>query len=395
MATVLSVLAPVLSSSGLALDLVIMRRNYGLGPAKIVQHVAEITAGLRMGKMDYEPGKSGEPDQVAYVQIVRVGDFETFGNTRSNETIGISEVSENNPQLTLTSNSSPAYFIVGYGANRRSERPEGYSEKPRSPRYRRVAGLFEEQAGLAPFTYAYLQIKDAGRLNDATNILNSILPDSIDLTDDIDSQKRPLFKWKDIKLPLNALSDGYRTFISWVWDLLLQISAVIPRNEASLTNLLGVVIVDEIDLFLHPEWQRLVIQQVATAFPNLQFMFSSHSPLVAGTLEPANIYVLDGGKVEQYQENIYGLTANQVLTSSYFGLTSTRAPGTGTLADLANRMNAGSATETLPGGRETASPLITPETREIFREIARRQRGSESKRVKSPAAGDKAKKSAR
>ena len=93
------------------------------------------------------------------------------------------------------------------------------------------------------------------------------------------------------------------------------------------------VVVDEIDLFLHPEWQRRVVAQVSEAFPRLQFLLSTHSPLVAGTLEAKNIYVLDtqdgNAVVEQYQENIYGLTANQVLTSSYFGLHSTRAPGAG------------------------------------------------------------------
>ena len=77
----------------------------------------------------------------------------------------------------------------------------------------------------------------------------------------------------------------------------------------------GVCIVDEIDLFLHPEWQRVVIEQVAKAFPKMQFLFSTHSPLVAGTLEPENIFVMeqesDGtATVKQYTENIYGLTAN-------------------------------------------------------------------------------------
>jgi hypothetical protein len=108
-------------------------------------------------------------------------------------------------------------------------------------------------------------------------------------------------------------------------------------SRLDLRQIPGIVIVDEIDLFLHPEWQRRVIEQVATTFPHLQFCFSSHSPLVAGTLEPENIFVLDAHKIEQYREDIYGLTPNQILTSSYFGLRSTRAPRTGTLGDFARR----------------------------------------------------------
>lgn len=244
----------------------------------------------------------------------------------------------------LYRNDSPAFFIVGYGANRRTERPEGYSESNRSPRYQRVASLFEDHVGMVPFTYAALRLSVTGYWVEAKDLLNSLLPDEIQLTDRVDSQKRPLFDRLGILLPFPALSDGFRAFVGWVWDMLYQIALVQPSNQSkrSLIEQTGVVIVDEIDLFLHPEWQRCVIEQVATTFPNLQFLFSSHSPLVAGTLEPKNIFVLEtddegAAVVKQYEENIYGLTANQVLTSSYFGLASTRAPGTGTLSDMAAR----------------------------------------------------------
>ena len=91
----------------------------------------------------------------------------------------------------------------------------------------------------------------------------------------------------------------------------------------------GIVLVDEIDLHLHPEWQRTVIPGLSEILPNLQFVVTSHSPIVAGTLESRNIYVMEDdptGTVEakKYDERIHGLTAEQILESSYFGLTSTR-----------------------------------------------------------------------
>ena len=56
------------------------------------------------------------------------------------------------PWERIYENGTPAFFMVGYGAGRRTERPEGYSEQSRSPRYQRVASLFEDQVGFVPFT---------------------------------------------------------------------------------------------------------------------------------------------------------------------------------------------------------------------------------------------------
>ena len=51
--------------------------------------------------------------------------------------------------------------------------------------------------------------------------------------------------------------------------------------------------VDEVDLHLHPAWQRQVVPTISRALPNLQFVLSTHSPIVAGTLSPKNIFVLE------------------------------------------------------------------------------------------------------
>lgn len=343
-AAVLGALAPIIPSSGLTADYFVRRPPEISGTLQAPNSVqASIDASVLLSGIDagvqFAPGVgyAGAPlseidlgvrSTVGRCEIYLNGDFESIG--------AVYNSTDPATWQNIFTNNSPAFFLAAYGANRRSERPEGYSEKSRLPRYQRVAGVFEEQVGLAPFTYARFQLKEAGWFDDARGLLNILVPEGIELTDQTDSQNRPLFDWHGTLLPFSALSDGYRTFIAWVWDLLYQMSSVFPYDGSrNLTDLAGVVIVDEIDLFLHPEWQRLVVGQIAEAFPNLQFMFSSHSPLVAGGLEPANIYVLEPDGVHQYSEQIYGLTPSQVLTSSYFGLSSTRAPGTGTLSDLA------------------------------------------------------------
>lgn len=93
----------------------------------------------------------------------------------------------------------------------------------------------------------------------------------------------------------------------------------------------GVVLVDEVDLHIHPDWQRELIPTLAATLPRLQFIFTTHSPLVVGTLERANIYHLersprDRPVISRPSEEVYGLTADQILRSDVFGLDSTRAP---------------------------------------------------------------------
>ena len=339
-ALALSVLAPVIRDSGFNADYSVHRKSGENGSSSPVNGLklesAEVKAFLELHEADSEvtPHGSGSreiaPGVIGQVIIQRKGDRDSI----------VSAAHTNAPRWDrIFYNDTPAFFLVGYGSGRRTERPEGYSESSRAPRYQRVATLFEEHVGLVPFNYGYLQLKDRGHLEEARNLLNALLSEGVFLTDRVDGQNQLLFESKGVLLPFSALSDGYRAFGGWVWDLLLQMSRVMQASglEQKFADIRGVVIIDEIDLFLHPEWQRTVIEQVAGTFPLLQFFFSSHSPLVAGTLHPENIFVLEDGKVSQYQESIYGLTANQVLTSSYFGLRSTRAPLTGTLNGKAKR----------------------------------------------------------
>jgi len=88
---------------------------------------------------------------------------------------------------------SPGFFVVGYAASRRLERPEGVSEITRSPRYQRVAGLFEDYVGLLPFEYGTWSCKVADFLTAARTLLNHLLPDGVKLTANVDSSNHPLF----------------------------------------------------------------------------------------------------------------------------------------------------------------------------------------------------------
>ena len=127
------------------------------------------------------------------------------------------------------------------------------------------------------------------------------------------------------------MSDGYRAFLGWLGDLLFHVCETCPSGKKLKENK-GIVMVDEIDLHLHPKWQMTVLQTLAKELPNIQFIVTSHSPLVVGSLEWMNIIVMKPGTkqsstAKRIEWAVHGLDADQVLLTDFFGMDSTRAPG--------------------------------------------------------------------
>lgn len=219
------------------------------------------------------------------------------------------------------------FIMLGYGATRRTEYLENLDtqrSKRRHPRYQRVAGLFEDYITLYPLAAWYPTLESKPRQKDVREMLNGLLPSGTEFTGEF-KDADSLFTHNGVRLPFGALSDGFRSYIGLVADMLYHLNYVCPK-KSKLTDLSGVVMIDDIDVHLHPKWQREVVPNLAKTFPKLQFIITSHSPLVAGTLHAANIRVVEDNQIHEYTERIHGLSADQILLSSYFGLDSTRAP---------------------------------------------------------------------
>ena len=225
--------------------------------------------------------------------------------------------------------SPKAFFILGYGATRRVESIDhmnSQTSKRRGLRYHRVAGLFEEYINLFPMGAWIPELKKSSkaRYDEVDSLLSRVLPDDTTFLGRFE-ENEPLFKHRGLTLPFGALSDGYRSFIGLVADILYHLKNACPKSHG-LADLAGCVIIDDVDLNLHPSWQRIVVTTLATAFPRLQFILTSHSPIVAGTLHAMNVRVVEDKSVMQLTESIHGLSPDQILISSYFNLSSTRSP---------------------------------------------------------------------
>jgi predicted ATP-binding protein involved in virulence len=113
--------------------------------------------------------------------------------------------------------------------------------------------------------------------------------------------------------PLNVtqLSQGEKSIMALVGDIARRLAIMNPSRTDPLKGN-GIVLIDEVDLHLHPKWQRRLIHQFTETFPNCQFILTTHSPLVISDTKDVLCYVLDDGELEE-QNELYGLDANQVL----------------------------------------------------------------------------------
>lgn len=132
---------------------------------------------------------------------------------------------------------------------------------------------------------------------------------------------------------IEQMSDGYKIIIAMVADIASRMAEANPYMDNPLESS-GIVMIDEIDLHLHPKWQRLVTSQLVKTFPNVQFILTTHSPIiVAGAADIAQVIHLqectDGDESNngiEINEAINTLDVGQILLSHLFGMSSLRAP---------------------------------------------------------------------
>ena len=119
--------------------------------------------------------------------------------------------------------------------------------------------------------------------------------------------------------PLNIkqLSDGERCLLALVFDLARRLSQANPEMNDPLRDGKAVVLIDELDLHLHPRWQRTVVEKLTKTFPNCQFIATTHSPQIIGECDPAGLILLakEDGKVVVTQggHQGFGLDSSWIL----------------------------------------------------------------------------------
>ncbi len=112
---------------------------------------------------------------------------------------------------------------------------------------------------------------------------------------------------------ISQLSDGYRNMLALVMDFARRLTQANPHLDKPLDQE-ALLLIDEIDLHLHPQWQQTVLTDLQRTFPNTQIICTTHSPQVLTTARPENILILNNGVIETGSgKHSYGVESYRVL----------------------------------------------------------------------------------
>lgn len=190
--------------------------------------------------------------------------------------------------------------IYGYGVSRYPART-ALSEREGNP----TETLFDSNARLSDFQEWLLQLdysqksgseKSQKRLEKMHDLVRSdLFPGVTDFSFKNDGDNEHVVvvfaAGKDGDVRFEELGFGYQTSLTWLADLCKRMFELYPESENPLHEE-AVVLVDELDLHLHPKWQRDIVPTLSKVFPRVQFIVTTHSPHVLQSMAEVNLYVL-------------------------------------------------------------------------------------------------------
>jgi predicted ATP-binding protein involved in virulence len=133
--------------------------------------------------------------------------------------------------------------------------------------------------------------------------------------DNLRVQEEPLRLLVDkagVALDLSQLSDGERSFLAMICDLGRRLALANPLLDQPLHGA-GVVLIDELELHLHPKWQREVSEKLRMTFPNIQFIATTHSPFIIQAMRPGELINLDPEEFAEYADKSIEDIAENVM----------------------------------------------------------------------------------
>jgi energy-coupling factor transporter ATP-binding protein EcfA2 len=256
------------------------------------------------------------------------------------------------PTRTVWASNARGWFCCGYGPFRRvfGASPEAMRQMV-APTTERFVTMFQEAASLAEVDQWLRDLKhkelekrpeEVRKFAIVTKVLNDgFLPNDMRISH-VDSDGLWLRDKSGAILSWYEMSDGYRAALALVADILRHIINAYgidglteeTENGNIIVNKPGVVLIDEVDAHLHPLWQQKIGFWLKERFPKIQFLVTSHSPLVCQAADEGGLFVLPtpGGGAEprkltsEEYKSVIAARADTILLTPAFGLSNTRSP---------------------------------------------------------------------
>ncbi|MDX0985801.1 AAA family ATPase [Sinorhizobium medicae] len=226
----------------------------------------------------------------------------------------------------------PSATVRAFGALRHMERRSRRRENTWHPHARiddlmRPIGRIEH-----PGRWLLKELND-DQFDAAARVLKDLLPLATDMTL-VKAGNRILFSHDGASLPLTLASSGYQTVIGIAVEVMKLVFAFWDTLESAT----AIVLVDELDAHLHPRWKMRIVSALRTAFPNVQFIASTHDPLLLRGLNDGEVALMRRtpeatAVIDRALPPMEGMQVDEILTSRAFGLDTTLDPDVEALFD--------------------------------------------------------------
>ena len=316
------------------------------------QHEAAVEIGILPVASDDSFTEGGRLTGNPFLTRIVLGNGQKEPSIEAVNPTGIARKNYSTPQRTIWSQDAKGWFSCGYGPFRRvfGASPEAMRQMV-APATERFVTMFQEAASLAEVdqwlrALSHRSLEDKSGAKEQLELILEVLRDELmpnQITvDRIDSDGLWLKDRNGLQLSWSEMSDGYRAVLALLADILRHLFNV--YGVADLTSRdadgklffkrSGVVLIDEIDAHLHPEWQRKIGFWFKRHFPNIQFLVTTHSPIICQAADPNGLFVLpepgsaDGPHALSDAEyrKVIASRPDTILLTSAFGLQNTRSP---------------------------------------------------------------------
>jgi predicted ATPase len=294
----------------------------------------EIELDFEESKEIYFVGENGDGKSLILMAMyLAFNEKYIFNETDQKKTGRIRDIIKDNPKLKLfgkdtNGNSEHLINFFTYGTHRGRFSAENYEQ------YGFMSLFDSNETLISPEQWikdqALLNINNAGV---SIELIKQTLFELLDKTVNIELKETELlFEEKNKKeLKFDQLSEGFKSITIFVVDLLFRLQKISGDNS-DIFQTSAIVVVDEIDLHLHPKWKQTIVSKLRSTFKNIQFIFTTHSPtIIQGASDDAIIFRVfrneDGiTRItdKYYRKDLNHMMLNTLVTSSLFDLESAR-----------------------------------------------------------------------